>query len=422
MSELALTGGTAAVAGHLHRPWPEITLADRQAIDGVLDRGVLAGPNAPEIRSLEEEYAQYVGVRHCVATNAGTSALHAALAAAGVGPEHEVIVPAYTFVASAFAVAQQGARVVFCDVDEATGNLDATRLEGLITRSTRAIMAVHIHGQPADMDEINAIAARNGVLVVEDSSQAHGTRYRGRRAGGLAHAAGASMNHSKNLPAGEGGLFTTDDEVLALTARRLVLYGEDVIMGQPRQYWSHGLGWNYRGHEMTYALARSQLRRLDSYNERARENADRLTKGLAGLAGIDLPRIAPDRESSFWRYSVRVQPEELGFDGDPRELRDRIVRALSAEGVEAFVWQPQPIPAQPAFRRHMQAWHPRVEAEPLRPWEPSDFPIASRLCDTSFSLGTMRHPLYVQDPELMDLYVVAVRKVLANIPTVMRMD
>ncbi len=416
---IAIAGGQASIDRAEHRSWPEITQADRHAVARVFERGVTAGPNAPEIRALEEEYAAYVGVKHCVATNAGTSSLHSALAAVGVEPGGEVIVPAYTFVASAFAAVHQGATVVFCDVDPCTFNLDTSKLEPLITDQTQAIMAVHIHGQPADMEEINTIAGRHGVAVVEDNSQAHGIRYKGRVTGSIGTAAGASINQSKNLSGGEGGLFTSDDEEHARVVRRMVLYGEDVLPNVPRPYWSHGIGWNYRGQEMVCALARSQLRRLDGYNARAQENAARLTSGLKGMKGIEPPQVSADRGCSYWKYPLRVRPDELGFDGDPRDLRDRIMQALLAEGLELSIWQPQPIPAQPAFRRRTQVWHPRTEAERLRPWNPADFPVASWLCDVSVSLGTVQRPLYVQEPELMDRYVQAIEKVMADLDTVL---
>lgn len=416
---LAVAGGRPVIGTDAHVAWPDMDDDDRAAADRVLRGKVMAGPNAPELRALEEEYADFVGVRHCVATSSGTASLHASLAAVGVRPGDEVIVPAYTFVASAFAAMHQGATPVFCDVDPLTYNLDASRLEPLIGPRTTAIMAVHIHGQPADMDEINAIAARHGVPVVEDNSQAHGIRYRGRVTGSLAQAAGASINWSKNLGVGEGGLLTTDDDERALVARRMVLYGEDVEPDVPRPYWSHGVGYNFRGQEMVCAIARTRLRRLPGHNARAQANAARLTAGLTGIKGLRLPYVAPDRDSSYWRYQLQVRPEDLGFDGDPRNLRDRIMRALAAEGVQVLIWQPQPIPAQPAFRRRAQVWHPRAEAERPRAWDPAEFPVASRLCDVSLSLGTWLRPLAVQESALMDRYVEAVEKVMANLDTVL---
>ena len=416
---LALVGGPKTIQPDRHRPWPDITDEDRLAVERVLQRGVLAGPNAPEITALEAEYAAYVGVKYCVATNAGTSSLHCALAAVGVEPRRQVIVPAYTFVASALAAVHQGAEVVFCDVDPRTYNLDPSRLEPLINERTAAIMAVHIHGQPADMEAITAIARRHDVPVVEDNSQAHGIRYRGRVTGSIGDASGASLNQSKNLPGGEGGLFTTNDEEHLRMARRMVLYGEDVLPDEPRAYWSYGVGYNYRAQEMVCAFARSQLRRLDTYNARAAENAARLTAGLKGLRGITPPFHDPASGCSWWKYAVQVQPEELGFDGDPRDLRDRIMQGLHAEGVETMVWQPQPVPAQAVFRRRLQVWHTRSEREPLRPWDPREFPVASKLCDTTLSLGTTFKPLYVQDAELIDDYVHAFEKVLANLDAIL---
>jgi perosamine synthetase len=416
---LALVGGPKTIQPDRHRPWPDITQEDRLAVERVLQRGTLAGPNAPELTALEAEYAAYVGVKYCVATNSGTSSLHCALAAVGVQPGSQVIVPAYTFVASALAAIYQGAEVVFCDVDPRTYNLDPSKLEPLISKRTAAIMAVHIHGQPANMDAISTIARRCDVPVVEDNSQAHGIRYRGRVTGSIGNASGASLNQSKNLPGGEGGLFTTNDEEHFKVVRRMALYGEDVSPGVPRAYWSHGIGYNYRGQEMVCAFARSQLRRLDTYNARAAENAARLTAGLKALPGITPPSHDPAGGCSYWKYAVQVHSGELGFDGDPRDLRDRIMQGLRAEGVETMVWQPQPVPAHAVFRRRLQVWHAGSEREPLRPWDPREFPVASRLCDTTLNLGTTFKPLYVQDAELIDDYVHAFKKVLANLDTIL---
>jgi perosamine synthetase len=414
-----MNGGPKTVRVDEHRPWPEIKAADREAVLRVLDRGLFAGANAPEITALQQEYADYLGVKHCVATNSGTAALHCAAAAVGVKPGDEVIVPSYTFVASAMAMLHQGARVVFGDVDAATYNLDPTELPGLITERTKAILAVAIHGQPADLDEICAAAAARGVAVIEDNAQAHGIRYRGRMTGGIGDASGTSLNQSKNLSAGEGGLFTTNNEEHYIVARRLCVFGEDLVPLEQRAFWSHGTGWNYRNQELACALARAQLPRLDGFNARAQENADILTAGLAHLDGVTPPRQREDRGCSYWKYAVQLDPGALGFDGDPRDLRDRVLVALRAEGVEAMVWQPQPIPAQPAFRRAQQVWHQRAESEPLRPWDPDEFPVASRLCDTTLSLGTEAKPLYVQSPHLMERYVEAFEKVLADLESVL---
>ncbi|MGH3994023.1 MAG: DegT/DnrJ/EryC1/StrS family aminotransferase, partial [Pseudonocardiaceae bacterium] len=260
--QLALHGGLGVVDVSLHRGWPEITEEDRRAVLAVLDRGVLSGPTAPEVSALERDFASYLGVEYCLALNSGTAALHCCCAAAGLGPGDEVIVPALTFIASAMAVCQQGATPVFCDIDPATYNIDPGLIEQRITERTKAIMAVHLHGLPCDMDPIQQIAERHGLLVIEDAAQAPGATYKNRKVGSLGHSAGFSLQQTKNLCGGDGGLFVTNDQHAYQTAARLRLFGEDADVpgtGAERPYLSHGLGFNYRNHELSAALARSQL-------------------------------------------------------------------------------------------------------------------------------------------------------------------
>jgi perosamine synthetase len=415
---LALAGGDPSVPANTHRRWPEITPADRAAVARVLDGGELWGPNAPEASALQEEWAGYCGARFCLMTNSGTAALHCAVAAAGVASGDQVIVPAFSFVATPMAVLHQAAVPVFCDIDPVLHTLDPRAIGAKITERTRAIMPVHAHGLPADMAEIRAVARRHGLAVIEDAAQAHGATYRGRRTGVLGDAAGFSLNGSKNLSAGEGGLFVTDDEEAFVVARRLAIFGEDTPSTTPpryRAYWSHGVGWNYRSHELTAALARSQLERLDGYNRRAQRNARRLTTRLAGLPGIRTPHVPDDRSCVFYRYRIRIEPEELGFDGPPLELRDRLLWALRAEGVAASLWQLRPLPAQPLFRRggRFAPWQPGMD-DRLDPWHPEDHPHAVRLMESSIVLGTAKHPLACQPPELMDRYADAFEKVVTD--------
>ena len=183
--KLALDGGPPLVDVADHAPWPDITDEDRAEVLAVLDRGVLCGANAPAVAGLERDWAEYLGVDHCIATNSGTAALHTALASLGVSPGDEVIVPAYTYISTAAAVAHQGAVPVFCDIDERTFNIDPARIEERLTDRTAAIMPVHLHGLPADMEAIQAIADRHGLAVIEDAAQAHGATYKGKKAGAL---------------------------------------------------------------------------------------------------------------------------------------------------------------------------------------------------------------------------------------------
>jgi dTDP-4-amino-4,6-dideoxygalactose transaminase len=384
----------------------------------VLERGELWGPNGPEVTGLAEEWAEYCGARHCVVTNSGTAALHCAVVGCGVRPGDEVIVPAFSFVATPMAVLHHGAVPVFCDIDPVTHTLDPRLLEPLIGQRTRAIMPVHAHGLPADMAEIRAVAARHGLAVIEDAAQAHGAIYRGRRAGVLGDCAGFSLNGSKNLSAGEGGLFVTNDDEAYIAARRLAIFGEDTPpteIPRYRAYWSHGVGWNYRGHELTAALARSQLRRLDGYNRTAQRNARALSAGLGALAGIHPPRVPADRSCVFYRYRIRIDPEELGFDGPAIELRDRLLWCLQEEGVAASLWQLRPLPEQPVFRHggRFAPWQPGDDA-PLDRYDPAAHPHTTRLLESSIVLGTADHPLFNQPPEVMEIYVDAFERVLRD--------
>ena len=422
---LAIAGGRPAVPPGSHAGWPEITAADRAALTRVLDRGVLWGPNAPEVTALEQEWAQYVGMRHCLLTNSGTAALHCAVVAAGIRPGDEVIVPAFSFVASPMAVLQAGGVPVFCDIDPRTFTIDPRLIEGRITERTRAVMPVHVHGLPADMAEIGAVAARHGLAVIEDAAQAHGATYRGERVGSLGDVAAFSLNGSKHLPAGEGGLFVSDDDEAAVAARRLAMFGEDTPpLGpdQTRSYWSHGLAWNYRSHELSAALARSQLRRLDGHVANAQRNAEILSAGLAALSGLRPPEVPADRTCAFYRYRVTIGAARLGFDGPPEELRDRLLHVLRAEGVAASVWQLLPLPAQPVFRRRFAPWQPDADAESLAPWDRSEHPEAARLLESSIVLGTAEEPLFNQPSELMERYLEGFEKVLGNLYMVLTAD
>jgi perosamine synthetase len=425
-SALALAGGSPAVPPGGHRHWPEIAVDDRAALDRVLDRGELWGPNAPEVSALQEEWAAYCGTRHCVVTNSGTAALHCAVVAAGVRPGDEVIVPAFSFVATPMAVLQHGAVPVFCDIDPLIHTIEPRAIEAKLTDRTRAIMPVHVHGLPADMAEIRRLAERHGLAVIEDAAQAHGASYRGEKTGALGNCAGFSLNGSKNLSAGEGGLFVTNDDAASVAAQRLAIFGEDTPPtgpGQYRAYWSHGVGWNYRGHELTAALARSQLRRLDHHNATAERNARVLNAGLDSLPGVHPPHVPDDRSCVFYRYRIRIDPDELGFAGPPLELRDRLLWALQAEGVAASLWQLRPLPAQPLFRRggRFRSWQPGDD-DAIEPWDPQEYPVATRLLESSIVLGTADHPLFNQPSELMQRYVDAFEKVLSDPTTLFTSD
>jgi dTDP-4-amino-4,6-dideoxygalactose transaminase len=376
------------------RRWPILTDEDRAAVARVLDRGVLSGAGAPEMRALEAEFAATVGGRFCLATNSGTSALHIALAAARVGPGDGVIVPALSFVATAQAVLHQGAIPVFADIDPVTYNIDPTDAARRVTPLTRAIVPVHLHGLPADMGAIDALAQEVGLTVIEDAAQAHGALYKGRAVGTLGAAAAFSLNSTKNLPAGEGGFFVTNSEELYARAARVRFDGLE-----PPSKWdpSHPLddeadsqatlrGWMYLPGELTSALARSQLERLAETTARSQRNAARLTERLGRLPGVEPPAVPPDRTHVFHKYRVRLDPERARVRLSPIALRDRLLEALRAEGVEAVLWQTVPLPAHPLF----------ASREP--------YPNAAAALDSTILIGSQSYPLFAQRLEVVDAW------------------
>jgi perosamine synthetase len=414
----ALLGGTPAVPEGSEATWPEITAEDRAAVNAVLDRGVFTGAGTVDVQGLADDYAEYVGVPYCLTFNSGTAALHACTVAAGLQPGDDMIVPAFTYMASAMAPTFHGVTPVFADVEIDTYDLDAADVAARVTERTRAIMAVHLHGLPCDIGALQRLAGEHGLALIEDFAQAHGATYEGAKVGSFGHCSAGSLNATKNLSGGEGGLFVTHDEEAYVTARRLRYLGEDLPDPEPsggRRYWSHGIGWNYRGQELPAAFARSQLRRIDHYNKVADDNARRLTAGLADVPGILAPVVPEGRTSIWYVYRARLDIDALGYDGEVVDLRDRVIAALIAEGVGAGVWQHHPLPAHPVFRRPLAPWQPGTDAIDLAPWDPASFPNATALCESSFLLNGFPTPLAVQSPETVDRYVEAVAKVLGHL-------
>jgi dTDP-4-amino-4,6-dideoxygalactose transaminase len=429
--ELALFGGTPVlrrdVAGDPHGVWPIVTDDERRAVARVLDRGVLSGANAPEATALEEEFGRYAGARYCLLTHCGTSALAMALAAAGVRAGDEVIVPAYSFVATPLSVMQVGAIPVFVDVEPATGCLDPAGIDAAVTSRTAAIMPVHMHGCAADMGAILASARRHRLRVVEDAAQAHGATCDGRPVGALGEAGGFSLQSSKNLPAGEGGVFVTNDEAIAKEANSIRNFGQDLPLAEgaerdvtrpldgARALDAKRLGSMYRGNEMAAAFARAQLLRLPELTARCQRNAERLADALGALPGVDPPRPAPGRTSVHHKFRVRLDPQRAGLAMSPRRLRDAATRALVAEGLDVVLWQTVPLPAQTVFRqRDVALGFPRAReggTDLARNYDPARYPRTQALLDGSIVLFSQSCPLIAQPAAIVDRYAEAFERV-----------
>jgi perosamine synthetase len=270
---------------------------------------------------LQEAFAAAVSCRFAIACSSGTAALHLALAAAGIGEGDEVLMPAFTMIATANAACYVGAEPVLVDSDPRTWNIDPERLADKLTRRTRAVVAVHTYGIPAEMDPIREFAQRNGLLVIEDAAEAHGARYHGHPVGSIGDVAAFSLYGNKILTSGEGGMVTTDDERIAEVAREL----RDHAFSRERHFWHRRLGFNYRMTNLQAAIGLAQVERFEQLLERRRANEQRYREALAGIEGLQLPPAVPG--SVTWMFGVRVE-DSFGIG------RDELRRRLASAGVE----------------------------------------------------------------------------------------
>lgn len=308
----------------------------------VLDSGQLA--QGPKVRAFEERFAEWCGVEYAVAVSSGTSALHIALLAHGIGPGDEVITPAFSFVASANCALFVGARPVFADIEPEYFTLDPSAVARLITSRTRAIVAVHLFGQPCDMDAIAALAREHNLVIIEDACQAHGAHLKGRPVGTWGTAC-YSFYPTKNMTTGEGGMITTNDAEVAERVRLIRDHGS-------RQRYVHEvLGYNLRMTDLQAAIGLVQLAKLETWNAQRQANAAYLTGRLAGTDGVVVPRIRAGATHVFHQYTIRIRD------------RDAAVRRLTERGIGVEVYYRTPIYQQPLYRRLGYEDHlPQAEA------------------------------------------------------------
>ncbi len=329
----------------------------------------------PRVAAFEEAFAAAHGVRHCIGVNTGTSALHLALLAAGVRPGDEVVTVPMTFVATSWAISYCGARPVFVDVDPATYTMDPNQVADRITPRTKAIMPVHLYGQPCDLGPLKELADRHGVALIEDAAQAHLATYRGKPVGGFGFATGFSFYPGKNLGAcGEGGAVVTDDDAAAARMRALRDHA------QTQRYHHAEVGFNYRMDAMQGAVLGIKMKHIARWTERRQQLAERYLSILRDLP-LDLPCVRADR-THVWHLFVALRPD-----------RDRVRAALEELGVQTGLHYPVPVHLQPAYK---DLGH-----------KPGDFPVAERVGRECFTL-----PLF---PEMTEEQQDAVAAALAEV-------
>ena len=298
---------------------PHIGESEKRYVNEAMESTWISS-RGPFLDRFETGFAEYTGAAHGIATNNGTTSIHLAMAALGIGPGDEVIVPTLTYVASVNAITYTGATPVFVDSEPEYWNLDPQLIEGLITERTKAIEVVHLYGHPADMDPILEVARRRGLAVIEDAAEAHGAEYKGRKVGSIGDAGSFSFFGNKVITTGEGGMVVTDDEELAATCRHL--RGQGVSM--TRTYWHDVVGYNYRMTNVAAAIGVAQLERIDSTIARKREVARLYTERLEGIPGVTLQRQAEWAAAVWWMVSVLVDPT----------VRDELMQFLKDNGVE----------------------------------------------------------------------------------------
>ncbi len=381
--------------------WPTNLEESARAASETVRSGHWGSIRGEQVRRFETRFAAFQQAAHGIAVSNGTTALCLALQAVGIEPGDEVIVPAYTFIASASSIVMSNAVPVFVDIDPDTYNLDPDRVEQAITPRTRGVVAVHFAGLPADMGRLGDLAARHDLAVIEDAAQAHGARWCGRGVGGIGAMGAFSFQSSKNLNAGEGGIILTDDDDLAATARSLADCGH--VAPGPR-YEHHRMAGNNRMTEVQGALLLAQMKHLEGQASKRHENGEYLTERLDTIAGIT-PVSRPENADRHARHLYLFKYSEEAFGGIPK---GRFIEALCAEGIPASPGYSIPVYKQPVFRERNYGIY-RNPALSAIAFDALHLPVTERACRSEAVWFTQQVLLGGQED--MDDIVQAVAKI-----------
>ena len=370
-----------------------------------------------KVREFEEHFAQFHNVEYAISVNSATAGLHIALASVGVQPGDEVIVPPYTFTATATSVLMHNAIPVFSDIDHRTYCLDPDKVEEAITPRTKAIIPVHLLGHPAEMDLIMDLAEKNDLFVIEDCAQAPGAKYKNKLVGTIGDLGVFSFQQAKNIMTGEGGMVITNDPELAERCRMIRNHGESVIEGKSRSYISNVIGWNYRMTEIEAAIGIEQLKKLNSFNDIRIENSKFLSDRINWINGISTPYETPNVKHVYHIYGMIYDEEKVGV---PREV---FVKALIAEGIPVSTGYPHPLYENPIFKERIAygdkgcPFSCRFYTGDVR-YETGLCPVAEDLCyHKALWFGEIKPPATKED---MQDVVDAFNKIIENLDEVMK--
>jgi len=324
---------------------PDVGKKELTAVSKVLQSGMLA--QGKIVEKFEKQFGSFIGISHASATSSGTTALHLALLAAGVGVGDEVITTPFSFIASSNAILYTGAIPIFVDIKSDGFNIDPDQIEARITKKTKTLLIVHLYGQPCDMDKIMPIVNKHHLTLIEDCCQAHGASYKGKKVGSFGIGC-FSFYATKNMTTGEGGMITTNDSVIDKNTRLLRSHGSKI------QYLSETLGYNFRLTEFQATIGIEQLKKLPKYNLKRKDNARYLSNGLEGIRGLITPCIYDNTDPVFHQYTIKIKD-------DFKISRDNLQFELGKIGIETKVFYPIPIHQQPIYMRFANNRLPIVE-------------------------------------------------------------
>lgn len=343
---------------------PNIGQEEIRAVNQVLASGMLSQGVVTE--ELEKKFAEYCGTKYAVAVNSGTAAIHAALFAMGIGKGDEVVTTPFTFIATISPIVMLGAKVVFADIGENDFNIDPKEIEKKITNKTKAIVPVDLYGKTADYENIEAVASKNNLKILEDACQAVGAVRSGRKTGSFGNASAFSFYATKNIMCGEGGIITTNEKETYEQCRVFRHHGESL---QKKGEYKN-IGYNYRTTDLLASIALEQLKKVDEFNRKRRENAFLLSEGLKDIKGISVPGVTSSPEHVYNLFTIRVLED---FKTTREKLRD----FLEEKGIKCGIYYSTPLHLQPAFKN--------------LGYKKGDFPIAEKLANEVLSLPV--HPL-----------------------------